>query len=56
MQIEKPYCVDGEPVTWRELIDRAESVGSFSDPSFKRTSEAAKILRAAGHEVTDNKP
>ena len=47
------YYVDNQPYEWRELIRLAEQYGDFDDPSFKRTSEAARILRNAGFTVTD---
>lgn len=53
-QEKKEYTIDDEPVTWRELLDRADAIGYFSDPSFKRTSEAAAILRNAGYKVGYN--
>lgn len=48
----KEYLIDKEPVTWKELIQKAneyEDQGSFS-----RTSVAAKILRDHGHVVENN--
>jgi len=50
----KQYLLDETPVTWNELIKAAREVGQFSDPSFQTTSEAAEILRKAGHTVGKN--
>ena len=49
----RKYFLDGEEIDWRALIEVAANTASgFDDPSFKTTSEAARILRARGHEVT----
>lgn len=50
-QEPKEYTIDGCPVSWLELIDAASNLRAihFRDPSFKTTSEAAGMLRRAGH-------
>lgn len=50
-QEPKEYTIDGRPVSWLELIDAASNLRAvhFRDPSFKTTSEAAGMLRRAGH-------
>lgn len=50
----KPYLLDNEPVTGSELIERAQRLGYRSEDGLYRTSEAAAVLREAGHEVTTN--
>ena len=45
------YLVDGEVVTWQELIGRAQKDGYESPDNFYTTSKAADILREAGHTV-----
>lgn len=55
MTPEKQYTIDGEPVSWTELIELADRYGGFEDRAFKTTSEAAKILREQGHEVGYNR-
>ena len=53
--MNKEYTINGEPVTWKELIEKASEHGNFEDDSFRSTSEGAKILRAAGFTVDYNK-
>ena len=45
---EKPYTINGEPVTPWELIDRAKELGYESEWVFSCTSHAAAYLRARG--------
>jgi hypothetical protein len=53
--VSKPYLLDDEPVTGRELIRAAEPYSeSFASDWLKQTSVAATILRDHGHSVTDN--
>jgi len=52
---EKPYMVDNEPVTAKELIALAIPLDeNFGSDGIYRTSKAAAILRVHGHEVEDN--
>lgn len=51
----KPYLIDDEPVTPRELIARAMPYSeTFAQTWLKRTSVAASILREHGHRVENN--
>lgn len=53
--ISKDYTIDGEPVTWRELIARATSdAGYEGDGGMFTTSGAAAALRSCGYTVDSN--
>jgi hypothetical protein len=52
---EKPYLVDGEPVSFRELIKRAEDEGYSSPDGLYTTSAAAAYLRKIGYIILENK-
>lgn len=48
------YLLNSEPIGWEDLIAAAGREGKFQDPSFRTTSEAAKILRQSGFTVEQN--
>lgn len=49
---QKKYLLDGEPVTYRELIQAAARINAdFAADWFKQTSVAAQILRGVGYTV-----
>lgn len=51
---DKPYLVDDEPFSARELIQLACKLDKeFAKDWLKRTSVAASILRENGYTVTD---
>jgi len=47
------YSLDGQKVSFTQLIDAAKDEGYSSSDGFFRTSEAAQVLRDNGHEVSD---
>ncbi len=52
---DKPYMIDDEPVSAKELIDAASVLDKeFAREFLKRTSVAAGILRQHGHTVSEN--
>lgn len=54
--MEKCYLVNGEKLSWTELIEFAEDLDAdFSETKIKTTSEAAQILREFGHTVENFK-
>ena len=50
--MDKTYLLDGEPVTFTELIRAAETEG-YDGEGLCLTSQAAAILRANGHTVAE---
>ena len=53
--MSKSYLLDGEPVTFQELIRAASKLDhSFACDWLKQTSVAAIILRSRGHIVENN--
>ncbi len=51
---ERPYLLDGKPVSFTELIHAAEEIGYASTDGLLHTSEAAQVLRHGGHSVEEN--
>ena len=54
MTSEKPYLLDGEPVTFSVLIQAAKKEGYGGPDGIYLVSEAAAVLREHGHIVADN--
>ena len=53
--MNKPYLLDDEPVTAKELIDAAIKLDhSYALNWMRQTSVAAIILRSNGHIVEEN--
>ena len=52
--MNKPYLLNGEPVTFQRLIKAAQDEGFYQRDSFYTTSEAAAFLRRQGHVIEDN--
>lgn len=50
----KPYLLDGQPATAREVINQAEVFGYAGTDGLFLTSEAAKICRQHGWRVEEN--
>ena len=47
--------IDDEPVSAREIINRASEIDEVYEAQFiKQTSVASQILRRRGHKITDN--
>lgn len=47
----KKYHIDGGPVSWTELIDRAMDAGCKALDGLQTTSCSAAYLRECGHQV-----
>ncbi len=52
---ERTYIVDGDPVDFQGLIELAREEGYAPRGDILLTSEAAEVLRANGHIVTEAK-
>ena len=50
------YYLDGKAVRFTALIDFAKKHYGYQTDGFYCTSEAARILRENGHEVSDRPP
>ena len=54
MKNKQPYLVDGNPVSFMELIKWAEDEGYESPDGLYTTSAAAAHLRKRGYIILDN--
>ena len=48
---EGTYYLDGEPIRWQALIEKARALGLKNSDGFYTTGEAAAALRELGHTV-----
>ena len=53
MSNDKKYLLDGEPVSFTEIIYAARARGYEPDDGIYKTSEAARILRTWGFTVEE---
>ncbi len=51
--IDKPYLLDGKPVTFEQVIEAAQRYED-DGTEFYTTSQAAVVLRRNGHTVAEN--
>lgn len=52
---ERRYLIDGQPVKWFHIVDRARDLGYTEPSGIYTTSKAATVLREHGHTVEEDR-